>query len=134
MAKLSAALSAMEYLSEDRIRSSYRNLGFSDVDHNVVKDFIGITYEQAGEYWKKLLQYYFEGKDDSYLETVQEKAMVMGFVRLLRREIRRDGLNSESGRKFWRTCQVLSRNLFDFLHILHNKKVVKASILLALTT
>ena len=42
--------------------------------------------------------------------------------------------SSESGRKFWRTCQVLSRNLFDFLHILHNKKVVKASILLALTT
>ena len=75
-------------------------LGFSDVDHNVVKDFIGITYEQAGEYWKKLLQYYFEGKDDSYLETAQEKAMVMGFVRLLRREIRRDGLNNESGRKF----------------------------------
>ena len=75
-------------------------LGFSDVDHNVVKDFIGITYEQAGEYWKKLLQYYFEGKDEAFLEIVQEKAMVMGFVRLLRREIRRDGLNSESGRKF----------------------------------
>ena len=75
-------------------------LGFSDIDHNVVKDFIGITYEQAGEYWKKLLQYYFEGKDEAFLEIVQEKAMVMGFVRLLRREIRRDGLNSESGRKF----------------------------------
>ncbi|MGX8681030.1 MAG: anti-sigma factor antagonist, partial [Spirochaetales bacterium] len=59
-------------------------LGFSDIDHNVVKDFIGITYEQAGEYWKKLLQYYFEGKDEAFLEIVQEKAMVMGFVRLLR--------------------------------------------------
>ena len=75
-------------------------LGFSDIDHNVVKDFIGITYEQAGEYWKKLLQYYFEGKDEAFLEIVQENAMVMGFVRLLRREIRRDGQNSESGRNF----------------------------------
>lgn len=74
-------------------------LGFSDVDHNVVKDFMGITYEQAAEYWKKILQYYFEGKDDAYLESVQEKAMVMGFVRLLRREIRRDGLNNDAGRK-----------------------------------
>ena len=74
-------------------------LGFSDVDHNIIKDFIGITYEQAGEYWRKLLQYYFEGKDDAFLDIVQEKAMVMGYARLLRREIRRDGLNNEKGLK-----------------------------------
>ncbi|MBO6000863.1 MAG: anti-sigma factor antagonist [Spirochaetales bacterium] len=73
-------------------------LGFSDTDHNVVKEFMGITYEQAGEYWKKLLQYYFEGKDEDYLEIIREKAMLMGFVRLLRREIRRDGLNNDAGR------------------------------------
>lgn len=75
-------------------------LGFSDLDHNVIKDFIGITYEQAGEYWNKALQYYFEGKDEAFLESVRKKAMVMGFTRLLRREIRRDGLKSDKGRAF----------------------------------
>lgn len=80
-------------------------LGFSDVEHDTIKDFMGITYEQATEYWKKILQYYFETEDEARLESIQEKSMVMGYARLLRRAIRRDGLSTEKGRKFIENAQ-----------------------------
>ena len=73
--------------------------GFSDVDHDQVKIFLGIPYEQTSEIWRKTLNLYFEGKSQGFIDAVQSKAMIIGYTRILRREIRRDGLNNEKGMK-----------------------------------
>ncbi len=73
--------------------------GFSDVDHNQVKEFLGIPYEQSCELWNKTLSLYFEGKSKAFLNDVQAKAMILGYTRILRRQIRRGGLENEKGLK-----------------------------------
>ncbi len=73
--------------------------GFSDVDHNQVKNFLGIPYEQSCELWRKTLDVYFEGKSQAFKDEVQAKSMILGYTRILRRQIRRGGLENEDGMK-----------------------------------
>ncbi len=73
--------------------------GFSDTDHRNVKSFLGLTYEMACEIWDKTLSYYLDTTDSAKLDQARDKAMLMGYTRLLRREIRRDGFNNETGLK-----------------------------------
>ncbi len=74
-------------------------LGFSDVDRNNVLDFLGIDYDTATKIWEKTLKLYFEDKDDEFIESVKDKATLIGHTRIMRRLIRRNGLNDEFGRK-----------------------------------
>ena len=39
------------------------------------------------------------------MNSVEEKAMVIGLARLIRREIRRDGMNREDGRRLIEACR-----------------------------
>ena len=73
--------------------------GFSDVNHNQVLEFLGIPYDQSIEIWRKTLNLYFKGRSQGFIDAVQSKAMIIGYTRILRREIRRDGLNNEKGMK-----------------------------------
>ena len=64
-------------------------IGFSSVDKNNVYDFLGITYEQSRELWNATLKYYFEGKDQAYLDAIETKSAIICFTRLLRRSMRK---------------------------------------------
>jgi 5-methylthioribose kinase len=79
--------------------------GFSALDHNVVKDFLGISYETGKELWRKSLALYLGTKDEKKLDEVEAKAQVIGFTRLLRRSIRRNGLNDPKEKLFIQYCQ-----------------------------
>jgi hypothetical protein len=46
--------------------------------------------ETAHAVWNKLLQLYLNTDDQDYIRSVAEKAMVVGYTRLLRRTIRRE--------------------------------------------
>ena len=72
--------------------------GYSDVDHNVVKDFIGIPYETAKTFWDETLRLYLDGADEEKVKSVEEKAMLIGYTRIMRRRIRRNGFDTEEGR------------------------------------
>ena len=74
-------------------------VGFLELDHSVAQDFLGISYEMATELWKKTLRLYFDTTDERLLQAVEDKAALIGYVRLLRRTIRRHGLETEEGRK-----------------------------------
>jgi uncharacterized protein (TIGR02172 family) len=65
-------------------------IGFSCIDKNNVYEFLGITYEQSTELWKATLKYYFEGKDQAFLDEIERKAALICYARLLRRTIRRN--------------------------------------------
>ena len=72
--------------------------GYSDVDHQVVQDFIGLPYETARKFWKETLRLYLDGADEETMRSVEEKAMLIGYTRIMRRRIRRNGFDTEEGR------------------------------------
>ena len=79
--------------------------GFSDVDHSVADTFLGISRDTAVELWNKLLRLYLDGADEETVKSVEEKAQVLGYTRIMRRSIRRNGLNTESGQKVIENCK-----------------------------
>ncbi len=64
-------------------------LGFSSIDRNNVKMFLGIPFEQAETFWNATLKYYFDGKDEAFLQEIENKAAIIGFSRVLRRTFRK---------------------------------------------
>ena len=65
-------------------------VGYGEVDHNKVTDFIKMDWDTAGYVWNKLVDLYFEDKDEAFKESVKEKAMTIGYTRMLRRTIKRE--------------------------------------------
>ena len=72
--------------------------GYSELDHSVIMDFLGISYETAGEFWRDSLKLYLGTDDEERLKEVEEKAQLIGYTRIMRRRIRRNGFDSEEGR------------------------------------
>ena len=83
--------------------NAYR--GFSELDNANSLDFLGIPYDTAGELWRDELKLYLGTSDEDVIRSVEEKAMIVGYTRLMRREIRRKGLETEKGRAFIENCR-----------------------------
>ena len=64
-------------------------VGFSELDHQNIMDFFGYSFETAGKFWNMSLKAYLGTEDDAVCQSVAEKAMVIGYTRMLRRAIRR---------------------------------------------
>ncbi len=64
--------------------------GFSELDHSVMERFIGIPYDVGIEFWHRALAMYLETDDEKRLAEVEDKAKIIGYMRLLRRTIRRN--------------------------------------------
>ena len=64
-------------------------VGYSELNHQGMVDFFGYSYETAGEFWKMALKLYLGTEDESVCQSVAEKAMVIGYTRMLRRAARR---------------------------------------------
>ncbi|MBQ9593017.1 MAG: anti-sigma factor antagonist [Lachnospiraceae bacterium] len=73
-------------------------LGYSELDHENIKKFLGLDYETAGEFWHLCLEKYLNTKDEAVIRSVEDKAKVVGYVRIMRRTIRRAGFETEHGR------------------------------------
>ncbi len=61
--------------------------GFSAIDHDVVKHFLGIDYETATHIWKRTLSLYFDQADEKELEEIEKKVQIVSYTRLLRRTV-----------------------------------------------
>ncbi len=70
--------------------------GFSALDHDVVKNFLGFPYEVSTKFWRMTLAKYLGTDDETKINEVEAKAEVVGYMRLLRRSIRRKEENSEA--------------------------------------
>ena len=77
--------------------NAYR--GFSLLDHENVKSFIGIDYDTASRFLHRLLALYLDTEDEARIQEVIDKAEILGITRLLRRDVRRGGLETEEGRE-----------------------------------
>lgn len=80
-------------------------MGYSELDHEVVKKFLGIPHEISEEIWNKTLRLYFGTGDEDVLRGYEDRAKIVGYTRMMRRTIRRNGLNTEDGRALIEHCR-----------------------------
>ena len=73
-------------------------VGFSDTNHHQVAEFIGLSYDTAVHFWKESLRLYLGDPDEERFKEVEEKAQLIGYTRIMRRRIRRNGFDTEAGR------------------------------------
>ena len=64
-------------------------VGYAEHDHSNMMDFFGYSFETAGRFWDMALKMYLGTEDTQVCQAVAEKAMVIGYTRMLRRAIRR---------------------------------------------
>ena len=64
-------------------------IGFTELDHEETMRFFGYTFETAEKCWELSLKMYLGTEDETVCRSVAEKAMIIGYTRILRRAIRR---------------------------------------------
>jgi uncharacterized protein (TIGR02172 family) len=80
-------------------------LGFSEYDHNVVKEFQGFDRTVSERFYYAALKEYLGTASETKLREVTDKARVLSYTRLISRSIRHGGLETEKGRaeiELWR--------------------------------
>lgn len=65
-------------------------VGFGELDKASIEDFFGIKVETAHLFWRLSLARYLGTEDEKALNEAENKAKVIGYMRLLRRCLRRD--------------------------------------------
>ena len=74
-------------------------VGFSELDPEVAMAFQGFSRDTCHAIWDKTLRLYFDTDDETVLRARAEQAMLIGYTRLMRRTIRRNGFESEEGKR-----------------------------------
>ena len=82
-------------------------IGYSELDHQVTINFFGYTHETAEKFWDLSLKMYLGTDDEQVCQRVAEKAMIIGYTRMLRRAIRRPE-EAESPAKIARCKEMLA--------------------------
>ena len=82
-------------------------VGYSEHDHQNMMHFFGYSFETAGRFWNMALQMYLGTDDEAVCQSVAEKAMIVGYTRMLRRAIRRPN-EAESPVKIARCKEMLA--------------------------
>ncbi len=80
-------------------------VGFGLVNPEQSMAFLGIPRDTCAAFWRRSLELYLGTKDAGRVDEAEAKAKIVGLTRLMRREIRRDGLNREDGRKMIEACR-----------------------------
>ena len=86
-------------------------VGYSELDHPNTVKFFGYTFETAGKLWNMSLKTYLGTDDEEICQSVAKKAMIVGYVRMMRRAIRRPDAN-DSAAKIAR-CKEMLAELLD---------------------
>ena len=74
-------------------------IGYSEYDHETVKRFQGFDFETSKTFFDKFLGAYLGTASEAKKQEVADKARIVGYARMIRRSIRRHGLENEDGRK-----------------------------------
>ncbi len=80
-------------------------VGFGELDNASVERFLKLPYDVTTYIWHKSLSLYLDTEDEAYINEVAEKAMVVGYTRLLRRTIKRIGYDAPEGKVLIDHCK-----------------------------
>ena len=78
-------------------------VGYCECNHEGTMDFYGLPYELTVKMWQTLMEQYFE--DESVRTEAARRAQVIGYARMMRRTIRRNGLNTPDGQELIALCK-----------------------------
>ena len=82
-------------------------IGYSELDRQVTMNFFGYPHEVAEKFWNMSLKMYLGTEDEELCRNIAEKAMIVGYTRMLRRAIRRPE-EEESPAKIARCKEMLA--------------------------
>ena len=74
-------------------------VGFSELDESVAMKFQGFSADTCRRIWELVLEMYFDDADDQTRAMRAKQAMLIGYTRLMRRRIRRGGLEDPVGQQ-----------------------------------
>ena len=78
-------------------------VGYCECDHAGTMDFYGLPYEVTVKIWETLMKQYFG--DEAQRADVARKAQIIGYARMMRRTIRRNGLSTPDGQELIALCK-----------------------------
>ena len=73
--------------------------GFYEIDHDAILKFQNFDYKTGTEFWNRSLAAYLGTDEADRIREVEDKARIVGYTRLIRRSIRRGGMDTEKGRQ-----------------------------------
>ena len=85
--------------------------GYGILDHTITEKFLGIPFEIASAFWRRSLELYLGTMDEEKIRSTENKARLIGSVRMMRRIIRRNRMGTEEGRANFE----YNRNVLDEL-------------------
>ena len=105
-------------------------IGFSELHHDVVKQFQGFDFETSCSFWRKALAAYLGTNCETKIREVEDKARIVGYTRLIRRSIRRYGKDDPAHgeeQRFWtaRLLELLEKT--DTLLFSRNELEIEAT-------
>ncbi len=90
-------------------------VGFGSIDASNVENFLGLSYDRTNYIWEKSLELYCEGKSEEEMQELKAKAELIGYARIMRRTIRRGGLETEDGQELIDFCKKQIESNIDYL-------------------
>lgn len=88
-------------------------VGFGQLNPANVEKFMKLPYETTKYIWHKSLSLYLETEDETRIAEVTEKAMIVGYTRLMRRTIKRIGYDDAEGKAIIDNCKVHLAELLE---------------------
>ena len=79
--------------------------GFSCIDRNCVKNFLGISYETADVFWRSTIKHYFNTEDSDKSAEIENKAAVICYSRILRRTFRKASESEDYKKRLIEFCR-----------------------------
>jgi anti-sigma regulatory factor (Ser/Thr protein kinase) len=73
-------------------------VGFGEYNREIITRFMGFDAGTAEEFWRRSLTTYLGTDDEARIHAVEDKARIIGYTRMIRRSIRRGGLEDEERR------------------------------------
>ena len=92
-------------------------VGYCECNQAGTMDFYGLPYEITVKIWETLMNQYFE--DEAERMDVTRKAQVIGYARMMRRTIRRNGLNTPDGQELIALCKKRLEELLPLVEQLY---------------
>ena len=80
-------------------------VGYSEYNHDTIMKFQGFDFTTGSSFWHKSLAADLGTENERKIREVEDKARIIGYTRMIRRSIRRNGLETDEGREeinFWK--------------------------------
>lgn len=89
-------------------------MGLGESTPEVVEDFLGIPYNTAKYIWKRSIQMYFNTDDAEFTASIENKAAVLGYLRMFRYYIRNGSIDAANSIIYKITELLKNTDALDF--------------------